>query len=234
LHRCRRCISTQWEIKPMIRRLLVPLLASDLLLAATAGSAFGKCEEGADPQPEFCSEVQVSLNVGGGTGAYQAGTPTSFALFQAGTSESFNLYVSLGEQPLDAMAVAVIFVKNGDTRVRVQATPASQPGQWTGEVQLPEDGFWAVTAQVVDANGAASLVTMTPIRVSQPAEPPTATPVTPPPAPPAAPALPIALLLAGIAIAAVAGQTIGYRSRRRTAGAPAPSGAASAASADRA
>jgi hypothetical protein len=234
LHRCRRCISTQWEITPMIRRLLVPLLASGLLLAATAGSAFAKCEEGADPQPDFCSQVQVSLNVGGGPGAYQAGTPTSFAVFQAGTNESFNLYVSLGEQPLDAMAVALTFVKNGETRVRVQAAPTSQPGEWTGEVQLPEDGFWAVTAQVVDANGAASLVTMQPIRVSQPAKPPTATPITPPPAPPAAPTLPIALLLAGIAAAAVAGQTIG-RSRRRTAGAAAPSGTAtSAASADRA
>jgi hypothetical protein len=127
--------------------------------------------------------------------------------------------------------VAVTFVKNGDTRVRVQATPASQPGQWTGEVQLPEDGFWAVTAQVVDANGGASLVTMTPIRVSQPAEPPTATPTTPPPAPPAAPALPIALLLAGIAAAAVGSQVVRDRSRRQT-GAPQPTG--SAAMADRA
>jgi hypothetical protein len=216
----------------MIRRLLVPLLASGLLLAATAGSAFGKCEPGADPQPDFCSEIQVSLNVGGGPAVYDAGAPTSFAIFQAGTSESFSLYVSLGEQPLDAMAVAITFVKNGETRVQVQAAPTSQPGEWTGEVLLPEDGFWAVTAQVVDANGAASEVTMTPIRANQPAEPPTATPITPPPAPPAAPALPIAMLLAGIAAAAVAGQIVGNRSRRRTARAAAPSGAAT--SADRA
>jgi len=224
----------QWEITPMIRRLLIPLFASGLLLAATAGSALAKCEEGADPQPAFCSEVQVSLNVGGGPGVYQAGTPTSFALFQAGTSESFNLYVSLGEQPLDAMSVALTFVKNGETRVRVQAVAAGQPGEWTGEVLLPEDGFWAVTAQVVDANGAATLVKMDSVRANQPPEPPAATPVTPPPAPPAAPALPIALLLVGIAAAAIAGQIVGNRSRRRTAGAAAPSGAAtSAASADR-
>ena len=215
----------------MIRRLLVPLLASGLLLAATAGSAFGKCELGADPQPEFCSEVQVSLNVGAGPGVYQGGSPSSFAVFQAGASEAFSLYVSLGEQPLDAVAVALTFVKNGETRVQVQAAATSRPGEWTGEVVLPEDGFWAVSAQVVDANGAASEVTMTPIRVNQPPEPPA---ITPPPAPPAAPSLPIALLLAGIAAAAVAGQMVG-RSRRRTAGAATPSGAAaSATSADRA
>lgn len=215
----------------MIRRLLVPLLGSGLLLAATAGSALAKCEEGADPQPEFCSEVQVSLNVGGGTGVYQAGTPTSFATFQSGVSESFNVYVSLAEKPFDAMGVALTFVKNGETRVRVQTVATSQPGQWTGEVLLPEDGFWAVSAQVIEAGGAARVVTMDPIRVNQPPQPPTATPTTPPPAPPAAPALPIALVLAGIAAAAIGGQVLRDRSRRQT-GAPQPTG--SAAMADRA
>ena len=73
----------------MLRRLLVPLLGSTLLLAAGATTALGKCE-GPNP-PTFCSEVVASLDGGGTATAFRAGDPTDV-----------NVVVSQGEQPFEA------------------------------------------------------------------------------------------------------------------------------------
>ena len=191
----------------MIRRLLIPLLGSGLLLAATAGSALAKCE-GADPKPAFCSEINVSLNiVGGGT-------------LLAGTSESVDIDVSRGEQPYPAMDVWLTFTDQDGTRVRVPATAASA-GRWTAEVLLPNVGNWSVVAQVVDLNGGEYRVPVNTVwGTTVPALPPAETPVTaPPPVTPASPVLPIAALIGLLAAAAGAGLVIRDRSRRRTAGA---------------
>ena len=203
----------------MIRRLLIPLFASGFLLAATAGSALGKCE-GADPQPEFCSEVVASLTYGSG------------GSLQAGEDVSILVSVSKGEQPFDATSVVLTFVSVADgSRIEATATAASQPGNWRAEVNLPDTGIWTVTTQVVGADGAAYPIDGGRIRVDQPPEvPPVQTPATPP-VTPSTPALPIALLLAGIAAAAIGSQVVRDRSRRQT-GAPHPTG--SAAVADRA
>ena len=206
----------------MIRRLFIPLLASGLLLAATAGSASAKCEEGADPMPEFCSEVIVSfLN-------------NSQSDLQAGVAHAVSINVSQGEQPFEAIGVVLSFENQQDgSLIQVPATASAQPGLWRAEVTLPSKGIWIANAQVVTNTGANYRIFMERVRVVlPPAPPPVETPATPP-VTPTTPALPIALVLAGIAAAAIGGQLIGNRSRRRTAGAGAPAGA-SAASADRA
>lgn len=209
--------------KPMIRRLLIPLLGSGLLLAATAVSALAKCE--GDPQPEFCNQVIVDINVGGVGG-----------IFHAGTQESVDVSVSLAERPFDAESVALIFGRVSDgTTVRAEATATDQPGLWRTDVLLPNGGSWTVVAEVVTPDGELTRFPMETMQVASPPNlPPSTTPVTPP-VTPTTPALPIALLAAGIAAAVLGGFVLRDRARRRTAGAPAPSGAAaSAASADRA
>ena len=204
----------------MIRRLLIPLLGSGLLLAASASSVFAKCE-GPNP-PEFCKEVAVSLNVGG-PGA-----------MHAGTLETVAIQVSKSEQPFDAEAVTLTFARVTDgTAVRVAATATPVDGMWTAEVNLPDGGSWTVVAEVVGADGSESTVSIDTIQVFRPALTPSTTPVTPPPVAPGAPVLPIALVIASIAaIAAISGQVIREGRRRRTADAPAAVG--SAATADRA
>jgi len=204
----------------MIRRLLVPFLGSALLMAGTAGNALGKCE-GANP-PSSCSELVVSMEVGGSSG------------LQAGTTETVKISIARGDTHLDAMGIVLTFARAGDsTSVRVAATATPVPGLWTADVLLPDGGSWSVMAQVVDLGGNASLV---PVHTNWgsvvPAVPPTSPPVTAPPATPASPVLPIVLLLGVLAAAAVAGQLIRDRSRRRTAAAGVASG--SAATADRA
>ena len=57
----------------MIRRLLIPLIGSGLLLAAGAGTALGKCE-GPNP-PSFCPDVVAELHVAP-FGVGHAGTAT--------------------------------------------------------------------------------------------------------------------------------------------------------------
>ena len=208
------------ENTPMIRRLLIPLLGSGLLLAASASSVFAKCE-GPNP-PEFCKEVAVSLNVGG-PGA-----------MHAGTLETIAIQVSKSEQPFDAEAVTLTFARVADgSAVRVAATATPVDGMWTADVNLPNGGSWTVVAEVVGADGSESTVSVDTIQVFRPpALPPSTTPVTPPVAP-GPPILPIALVIASIAaIAGITGQVIREGSRRRTAAAPAPLG--SAATADRA
>jgi hypothetical protein len=203
----------------MIRRLLIPLLGSGLLLAASTSSVFAKCE-GPNP-PEFCKEVAVSLNLGG-PGA-----------MHAGTLETVAIQVSKSEQPYDAEAVTLTFARVADgTAVRVAATATPVAGMWTADVNLPNGGSWTVVAEVVGADGSESTVSVDTIQVFRPpALPPSTTPVTPPVAP-GPPILPIVLLVAGIAAAGLAGRLILDRTRRRTADAPAAVG--SAASADRA
>jgi hypothetical protein len=202
----------------MIHRLLIPLLGAGLLLAATAGSAFAKCE-GTDPRPEFCSDVIVDLKVSGG------------GIFHAGTEEAVAINVSMGEQPFDALGVVLTFARVADgTAVRVPATASPVAGQWTADVLLPDGGSWTVVAQVVTADGAEYRIPMQVVQVAAPPDLPPATPATPP-VTPTTPALPIALLLAGLAAAALAGLAIRGRSRRTV---DAPTGAAASVSADRA
>lgn len=209
----------------MIRRLLIPLLGSGLLLAATAGSALAKCE-GPEP-PEFCKDVVVNLNIGGGGGT-----------LQAGIRENVAIDVSLGEQPYDATSVVLTFarVADGDAVV-VPATASVRPGLWTAEVLLPDGGSWTVVAQVIAPDGTETMVPYNTIQVAKaPDLPPVNSPVTPPPTTPAtpiSPILPIGLGLAALAAAGLGGQAIRERSKRREAAGVAAS-VGSAATADRA
>ena len=208
----------------MIRRFLIPLLGTGLLLGATAGSALAKCEEAADPKPAFCSEVVVSLTVAGG------GMP------EAGKLETLLVNVSQGEQPFSAATGVVLTLLDADgTKVRASATVTS-PGLWTAEVTLPSAGSWSVMAQVVTDAGDEYRIPvygdwgeLLPVLPADEA-PAAAPPVTP--AAPASPVPPIVLLLGLLAVAAIAGQLIRDRSRRRTAAAGVASG--SAATVDRA
>jgi hypothetical protein len=189
----------------MIRRLLIPLLGSGLLLAATAGSALAKCE-GPNP-PEFCSEVIVGFG-------------DSSAAFQAGTPETVVFTVSQGEQPFEAMGVTLTFINQEDeSRIVVPATATNTPGLWRAEVNLPDGGIWNTYAQVVTNTGAAYRLFVERARVTLPVAPPVEKPITAPPVTPAAPVLPIALVLGGLAAAGLAGIVIRGRTRRRTAGA---------------
>lgn len=187
----------------MFRRLLIPLLGSGLLLAASAGSALAKCE-GTDP-PAFCSEVIVGFG-------------DSSASFQAGMPETVVFTVSQGEQPFEAMGVTLTFINQEDeSRVVVPATATNQAGLWRAEVNLPDGGIWNTYAQVVTNTGAAYRIFVERASVTLPPAPPVEKPITAPPVTPTAPVLPIALVLGGLA-AAVAGQLIRDRSRRRTPG----------------
>ena len=201
----------------MIRRILLPLLGSGLLLAATAGSAFAKCE-GPNP-PDFCKSVAVSLNIGGGGG-----------VLQAGLRETVTVDVSLAEQPIEATSVVLTFARVADgSVVTVPATASVRTGLWTAEVLLPNGGSWTVVADVVTPDGTARSMSLDTIQVAKPPTlPPSTTPITPPPTTPIPPILPIALGLAGLAAVALLGQSIRDRSRRRTAGATAAVGTASA------
>jgi hypothetical protein len=190
----------------MIRRLLIPLLGSGLLLAATAGSAFAKCE-GPNP-PDFCKSVAVSLNSGGGEGT-----------LQAGTRETVTIDVSLAEQPYEVSDLTLVFARVADgTAVTVPAVASVRPGLWTADVLLPDGGSWSVAATIVTPDGVESTMPLDLIQVRKPpALPPSTTPVTPPAAPPVPPILPVALGLAGLAAAALLGLGMRDRMRRRTA-----------------
>jgi hypothetical protein len=202
----------------MIRRLIIPLLGSGLLLAASAGSAFAKCE-GPNP-PDFCSEVVVGWTTSGD--------------MQVGIPQTITFTVTQGEQPFDAMGVVLSFINQADgTRIDVPATATNTPGLWRAEVKLSANGIWSTYAQVVTNTGAAYRIFVERLRVVLPPAPPVTTPVTTPPVDPALPVLPIALVLAGIAAAAIGGQVISGRSQRPTAG-TAGSAPANAAVTDRA
>jgi hypothetical protein len=190
------------------RRLFIPLLASGLLLAATAGSAFAKCE-GPNP-PDFCSQVVAQLSVLTTTGTFQAGTQTAV-----------DISVSRGEQPYQAQRVSLTFTRwADDSMVTATATATSQAGLWRANVTLPGDGSWTVVANVVDAQGDAVHQSLEAVQVAPRAEPPAQPPVsTPtPPAPPSVPLLPIGLALAALAAAGAAAVGLRQRTRRGTAG----------------
>jgi hypothetical protein len=194
------------------RRLFVPLLASGLLLAASAGSAFAKCE-GPNP-PEFCSQVVAQLSVLTTTGTFQAGTATAV-----------DISVSRGEQPYQAQKVWLTFTRwADDSMVTAFATATTQAGLWRANVNLPSVGSWTVVANVVDAQGAAVRQPLDAVQVAPrtepPAQPPVSTPT--PPAPPSAPLLPIGLALAALAAAGAAAVGMRQRTRRGTAGGLAP------------
>ena len=190
----------------MIRRLLIPLLGSGLLLAASAGSAFAKCE-GPNP-PDFCSEVVVAF--------------TTMGDMQVGVAQAITFTVTQGEQPFEAMGVVLQFINPQDgTQIDVPAIATDSPGLWRAEIKLPADGIWNTYAQVVTNTGAAYRLFVERARVTLPPAPPVEKPITAPPVTPAAPILPIALVLGGLAAAALAGVVIRDRTRRRTAGAAA-------------
>jgi hypothetical protein len=195
------------------RRLFVPLLASGLLLAANAGSAFAKCE-GPNP-PDFCSQVVAQLSVLTTTGTFQAGTETAV-----------DISVSRGEQPYQAQKVWLAFTRwADDSTVNAFATATTQPGLWRANVTLPSDGSWTVVANVVDAQGAAVRQSLEAVQVAAPqAEPPAQPPVTTPtpPAPPSVPLLPIGLVLAALAAAGAAAVGLRQRTRQGPAGELAP------------
>ena len=206
------------EERPMIRRLLVPLLGSVLLLAATAGSAIAKCESTVDPKPPECSMIVAVLDVGGGVPP-------------AGTSQSVDIYLSQGEQPFTAQTVVLILTGNTDEpTMTAPATATGQPGQWTAELLLPDEGSWTVSAQLEYVIGQPFEVAVnTDWGGILPARAPETPPVTAPPVAPVAPGspvLPIALALGGLAAAALAAQVIRDRSRRRTDGAGVAAGSA--------
>jgi hypothetical protein len=196
------------EERPMIRRMLIPLMGSGLLLAATAGSALAKCEQNLDPKPPECSMIVAVLDVGGGVP-------------QAGTSQSVEIFLSQGEQPFVAQTVVLILSGNTDEpRLTAEATATGQPGQWTAELLLPTEGSWTVSAQLEYVIGQPFDVEVnTDWAGILPARAPEAPPATTPPVAPVAPgspALPIALALGALAAAVLAGQVIRDRSRRRT------------------
>jgi hypothetical protein len=192
----------------MIRRFVLPLLGSGLLLAGTATGVLAKCE-GPNP-PEFCNEIVASILVGG-NGSFTAGTPTPV-----------NLWLVKGEGPYDVKSVLLSFYRYQDaTLVRAEAELTADRGHWRAVVTIPSDGGWRVDAYVVGADGATVVLPIPPGQVVKPpAAPPVTTPTTPTPpvtpTTPSLPALPIALLVAGIAAAGMAGVALRDRTRRRT------------------
>jgi hypothetical protein len=196
----------------MIRRLLLPLLGSGLLLAAGASTVLGKCE-GPNP-PDFCSQVVASIDFG-----------STGATIRAGSETQLRVWVSRGEQPLKASSVALILARVADgTVIDATALPAA-PGMWRTMVTLPEGGTWTVVAEVVDIDGNLVRLNLDALQVAAAPKVPSA-PVTSPPVSPSTPALPIALLVAGVAAAGLLASVVRGRARRRTAGAAAGSAAA--------
>ncbi len=187
----------------MIRRMLVPLVASGLLLAATAGSALAKCE-GPEP-PDFCSQVMASLDAGGG----------SYLRLTAGTADTINIFVSRAEQPFDADSVTLVFSRiAGGTVLEIPAERGVQ-GWWHADVTLPDGGGWTVVAEM-GVDGVIERQTFETLRVAPAAEAPEAPVATPSqPINPTPPVLPIALLVAGVAAAALVGVGLRGRARRR-------------------
>ncbi|MDQ2853485.1 MAG: hypothetical protein M3R32_01350 [Chloroflexota bacterium] len=192
----------------MIRRLLIPLLGSGLLLAASAGSALAKCE-GPNP-PDFCSQVVASIDFG-----------STGSTIQAGTETTMRVWVTRGEQPTAIRSVALTLSHIGDATVVNLTATMVEPGLWKTTVKLPLAGAWTVRADVTDVDGNISTLNLDAVNAAPavtapqpPATTPPATPVNPTP-----PALPIALLVAGLAGAALLAGGMRERARRRDAGA---------------
>lgn len=183
----------------MIRRLLIPLLGSGLLLAAGAGSALAKCE-GPNP-PDFCSQVVASIDFG-----------SAGATARAGIETPVRVWVSRGEQPAQASNVTLVFARIADaTVVRAEALPSAEAGLWRVNVTLPAGGGWTVVAEVTQVDGTLVRLNLDLVRV---AVAPSAPRVAPPAAPisPAPPVWPIGLVVAGVAAAGL----LAARARQRT------------------
>ncbi len=183
----------------MIRRLLVPLLGSGLLLAAGAGSALAKCE-GPNP-PDFCSQVVASIDFG-----------SAGATARAGIETPVRVWVSRGEQPTEASGITLIFARIADaTVVRAEAQPSAEAGLWRVNVNLPRGGGWTVVAEVTQVDGTLVRLNLDWVLVatgpSAPRVAPLAAPISPAP-----PAWPIALVLAGV----VASGLLAVRARQRS------------------
>lgn len=189
----------------MLRRLLVPLLGSTLLLAAGATTALGKCE-GPNP-PTFCSEVVASLDGGGTATAFRAGDPTDV-----------NVVVSQGEQPFEARSVTLTFSRVADGAVlTVPATRTTTAGMWHATVNLPAPGSWTIAADVTEPQGGTRQVAVLTI---QAAEPRPASPAAKPVTPPVSPLIPWVILLVGSAIGGGALALRAVRARARVGVAP--------------
>ena len=191
----------------MIRRFVLPLLGSGLLLAGTATGVLAKCE-GPNP-PEFCQQVVAFIN------------DATAGSLRAGTSSALNVWIQKGEQPYAVKSVLLSFSRYLDGQlVRAEAFRTGLAGQWRADVKMPAggDGGWKVTAYVVDLDGVTTAITIDQTLVVQPPAPPVTTPITPTPPvtpTPTLPALPIALLVAGLAAVAMAGVALRDRTRRR-------------------
>ena len=199
-HRGQRAVATS-----IGRRLLLPTFAGALLLAAGAGSVFAKCE-GPNP-PAFCSQVTVSIDAGSAGAIYRAGEQTSIRIF-----------LSKAEGAYDPQRLSLTFTRQADdSMVTALATATTLPGLWQADVTLPGDGSWTVVANVVEAQGSTSRISIEPIQVAAPrAQPPISTPA--PPVTPSSPALPIAIALAALAALGLAAVGLRQRARRGTAG----------------
>lgn len=190
----------------MIRRFVLPLLGSGLLLAGSATGVLAKCE-GPNP-PDFCQQVVAFIDLGGGA-------------LTAGTATPVDVFVQKSEQAYPVQSVLLSFYNLADgTLVRATAERTSDPGRWRANVTLTAAGGWRADAVVVDLDGQTIVYRIEPTQVARaPLKPPT-TPTTPTPpvtpTPPSVPALPIALLVAGLAAAVMAGAALRDRTRRRT------------------
>jgi hypothetical protein len=192
----------------MIRRFVLPLLGSGLLLAGTATGVLAKCE-GPNP-PEFCQQVVAYID------------DTTTGSLQAGTSAAVYVWIRKGEQPYAVKSVLLSFSSYADGQlVRAEAIRTGQAGQWRADVKMPTDGGWKLTAYVVDLDGVTTALAVDATLVVRPKAPPVTTPTTPTPPvtpTPTLPALPIALLVAGIAAAGMAGVALRDRTRRPAGG----------------
>jgi hypothetical protein len=192
----------------MIRRLLIPLLGSGLLLVASAGSALAKCE-GPNP-PDFCSQVVASIDFG-----------STGSTIRAGTETPMRVWVTRGEQPTAIRSVALVLSHIGDATVVNATAELVEPGLWRTTVKLPLAGAWTVAADVGDVDGNTTRLILDAVNAAPAAKTPQPPATTPPATPinPAPQALPIALLVAGLAGAALVASGIRGRARRRVAGA---------------
>src|SRR4029078_10495481 len=128
-----------------------------------------------------------------------------------------------GEQPFTAATdVWLTLVDAEGTTVRAPAT-LSSPGLWTADVTLPAARRWGGMAEVVTGAGDEYRIPvygewgeLLPVLPADEA-PAAAAPFTPTPI---SPVLPIVLLLGLLAAAAITGQVIRGRMRRRTPEAP--------------
>lgn len=172
-----------------------------LLLGAAAGSAFAKCE-GTDP-PAFCDEVMANIDFG-----------SAGASLRAGTESPVRIWLFRGEQPLEISGVTLVFNRIADgTNISVEGRPSGTPGLWLSDVEMPAGGGWTVVVEAAGIDGTLERVSLTTVRVREPLTAPGDQPATP--VAPTLPALPIALLVAGIAAAALFAPSLRQRSRER-------------------